>query len=31
MAETMFKTAQEMLDQRRKDTQDNLLAIKAIE
>ena len=31
MADTMFKTAQEMLDQRRKDTQDNLLAIKAIE
>ena len=31
MAETMFKTAQEMLFQRRKDTQDNLLAIKAIE
>jgi hypothetical protein len=31
MAETMFKTAQEMLDQRRKDTQDNLLTIKAIE
>ena len=31
MAETMFKTAQELLDQRRKDTQDNLLTIKAIE
>ncbi len=31
MAETMFKTAQEILDQRRKDTRDNLLAIKAIE
>jgi hypothetical protein len=27
----MFKTAQEMLDQRRKDTQNNLLTIKAIE
>ena len=31
MAETMFKTAQELLDQRRKNTQDNLLTIKAIE